>query len=257
MKENKYRLGLVSVSFRRHTPREILEAAKNAGLSCIEWGSDVHAPCNDREQLCDIAEMQKEYGMVCSSYGTYFRLGETPIDELAQYIEAARILGTNILRLWCGKKAGADMTTAERNELFSVCQKAAKIAEANEVTLCMECHRRTFTQDPKDAVGLVQEVGSPRFRMYWQPFQWQNADDNLENAKKIAPYAEHVHVFHWKGDLKLPLAEAVAEWQRYLAEFTAPRTLLLEFMPNGTIEELAGESDALKAIAGEDVDLSL
>ena len=44
MKENQYSLGLVSVSFRKNTPKEILEAVKEAGLSCIEWGSDAHAP---------------------------------------------------------------------------------------------------------------------------------------------------------------------------------------------------------------------
>ena len=99
MKKDKYRLGLVSVSFRRHSPMEILEAAKKAGVSCIEWVSDVHAPCYDTALLYEIAEMQKEYGVECSSYGTYFRLGETPIDELKDYIRAARILGTDILRL--------------------------------------------------------------------------------------------------------------------------------------------------------------
>lgn len=253
MKINQYNLGLVSISFRQHSPREILEATKAAGLSCIEWGSDVHAPCNEIERLKQIAELQKEYGMACSSYGTYFRLGETPIEELEKYIQAAKLLGTKILRLWCGRKKGKDMSACEREALFSVCRKAAKIAEASEVTLCLECHNKTFTEDPSDVVLLMQSVNSPYFRMYWQPFQWQSSEQNLENAKRIAPFAEHIHVFHWKEDKKLPLADAVAEWRRYLNEFSAPRTLLLEFMPNGTIEELAGEVNALKSIIGEDI----
>ena len=33
MKKNEYKLGLVSVSFRQHTPKEILEAVAGAGLS--------------------------------------------------------------------------------------------------------------------------------------------------------------------------------------------------------------------------------
>lgn len=253
MKKDNYDLGLVSVSFRSHTPKEILEAARAAGLSCIEWGSDVHAPCNETERLKQIAELQKEYGIVCSSYGTYFRLGETPIEELEKYIEAAKLLGTNILRLWCGSKSGKDMSACERETLLSVCRKVAKIAESSGVALCMECHKKTFTEDPSDAVLLMQSVNSPHFRMYWQPFQWQSSEQNLENAKRIAPFAEHIHVFHWKDDKKLPLADAVAEWRRYLNEFSAPRTLLLEFMPNGTIEELAGEVNALRSIIGEDV----
>lgn len=253
MKEDNYRLGLVSVSFRQHSPEEILPAVKAAGLSCIEWGSDVHAPCDDTERLREIARLQREYGIACASYGTYFRLGETPLEELEKYIRAAAILGTNILRLWCGRKSGADMTEEARGELLSLCRKAADIARANGVILCMECHRKTFTEVPEDAVMLMEAVHSPHFRMYWQPFQWQSARQNLENAQKIAPYSAHIHVFNWKGDLKLPLAEAVAEWQDYLRALPVPRTLLLEFMPKGTLQELAGEAAALRAIIGESV----
>ena len=253
MENSKYTLGLVSVSFRHHSPKEILEAAKATGLSCIEWGSDVHAPCHDTERLKEIAALQKEYGIVCSSYGTYFRLGETPIEELETYIQAAKILGTDLLRLWCGVKSGKDMTKEEQNALWDICRMAAKIAEANGVTLCLECHKNTFTENPDDAVWLMQSIRSPHFRMYWQPFQWQSSEQNVENAKKIAPFAEHIHVFNWRGSEKLPLTDAVGDWQEYIKAFSTPRTLLLEFMPNGTLEELAGEAAALKNIIGENI----
>lgn len=253
MEEAQYKLGLVSVSFRQHSPKEILEAAKAAGLSCIEWGSDIHAPYNDIEKITEIADLQKKYGIECSSYGTYFRLGETPVEELEQYIGATKILGTDILRLWCGRKSGKDMTDEERSNLLSACRQAAAIAKVNDVKLCMECHKKTFTETPDDAVWLMQEVNSSHFRMYWQPFQWQTAERNIENAKRISPFAEHIHVFHWKGDEKLPLADAVAEWRNYLNKFSTPRTLLLEFMPNGRIGELAEEAHSLRSIIGENV----
>ena len=251
MKKEKYNLGLVSVSFRKHSPKEILEAVRASGLSCIEWGSDVHAPCGDLEKLNEIVRLQKEYGVECSSYGTYFRLGEAPIEELDGYIKAAKILGTDILRLWCGTKSGKDTNENEKMGLLRLCQKAARIAEDNCVTFCMECHKKTFTENPDDALWLMKEVDPQYFRMYWQPFQWQTVNDNIENAKKIAPYAEHIHVFNWRGEEKLPLAEAVAEWKSYLKQFSTPRALLLEFMPNGTLEELGREADTLKTIVGE------
>lgn len=253
MKKDKYALGLVSVSFRQHSPKEILEVTKAAGLSCIEWGSDVHAPCHDIERLHKIAEMQKEYGIFCSSYGTYFRLGETPIEELSDYIAAAKALGTDILRLWGTRKSGKDMTEEERKDLLELCRTVAKIAEDSGVTFCLECHKNTFTENPDDAVWLMQSIRSPRFRMYWQPFQWQSSEQNVENAKKIAPFAEHIHVFNWRGSEKLPLTDAVGDWQEYIKAFSTPRTLLLEFMPNGTIEELAHEAEALRTMIGEEV----
>ena len=251
MSAHAYRLGLVSVSFRGHSPKEILQKMNEAGLDFIEWGSDVHAPCNDIQGLHALAALQKEHGVTCSSYGTYFRLGQTPLDELESYINAAGILGTRTLRLWCGNKSGASMTDGERAELLCACREAAAIAKRHDVTLCMECHHGTLTEDPDDAVWLMREVNSPHFRMYWQPFQWQSAERNVENAQKIAPYASCLHVFHWKQEQKLPLAEAVEEWRAYLSHFSPASTLLLEFMPNGSLEELGAEAAALKSIIGE------
>ena len=251
MENNGYLLGLVSVSFRKNTPREILEAMKKAGLTYIEWGSDVHAPYNDNEKLDEIVALQSEYGITCSSYGTYFRLGETPIEELEAYIAAAKRLGTDVLRLWCGVKSGEDMTQDEKDFLVDQSRKAAEIAANHGVILCMECHKKTFTQNPEDTLWLMGEINSPNFRMYWQPFQWQTPAENVENARAIAPFAEHVHVFNWADTKKFPLAEAVDTWREYLANFSKPRALLLEFMPKGTIEELDDEAAALKKIAVE------
>lgn len=248
---NGYSLGLVSVSFRSHTPEEILRAMKEAELSHIEWGSDIHAPCGDTQRLCELAELQKKYGIACSSYGTYFKFGKTPMEELSAYISAAKLLGTRILRLWCGPKSGADMTEEERSSLLADCRLAAKMAEREGVILCMECHKKTFTERLDDTLLLMKEIQSPHFRMYWQPFQWQTEEENRAYAKAIAPYTEHIHVFQWKGEDAFPLSEGIEEWRSYLKAFPAHRTLLLEFMPDGQIESLSAEADALRAIIGE------
>ena len=73
---NDYKCGLVSVSFRKYTPQQIVSAVKSCGLQCIEWGSDIHAPRNDIEKLNEIVKLQNKYGIYCSSYGTYFHLGQ-------------------------------------------------------------------------------------------------------------------------------------------------------------------------------------
>ena len=251
MKNEQFNLGLVSVSFRQHTPQEILEAAQKAGISFIEWGSDIHAPCHDTERLMEIAALQREYGVTCSSYGTYFRLGETPVEELRHYIAAAKLLRTDVLRLWGGKKSGAELTEAEKQALLAQCLEAEKIAREENVTLCMECHKKTLTERLPDAIALMERVNSPHFRMYWQPFQWQSEAENLVYAQAIAPYTRNIHVFQWKGNERFSLQEGIAEWRAYLKAFSTPRTLLLEFMPDDQIESLNKEAKALKRITGE------
>ena len=128
-----YYPGLVSISFRDHTPAKIALAAYKFGLKYVEWGSDIHAPCGDIKQLQFITGLHNTFDISCCSYGTYFRLGHSPISELLQYIEAAKILGTNILRLWAGRKKAADCTKKERDFLFSECRKAAAMAEEHNV----------------------------------------------------------------------------------------------------------------------------
>ena len=241
-----YKLGLVSVSFRDRDPEEILQAVQAADLCCIEWGSDVHCP---PEKAQEIAALQKAYNIECCSYGTYFKFGAAPIGELPAYIQAAKILGAPILRLWCGTKNSEEYTEEEKQELFALCKQAAAMAEEADVILCMECHNRTFTNRKEAALELMQTIDSPHFRMYWQPNQYRETEENIAYAAMIAPYAEHLHVFNWKNKEKFPLKDAVDLWKTYLSCFEGDRTLLLEFMPDGKIESLIAETTALKEIA--------
>lgn len=244
-----YQLGLVSVSFRSLSAEEVVKAAAEAGLSCIEWGSDVHAPCGDGEQLAKIVKLQKQYGIACCSYGTYFRLGINPIEELPAYIRAAKVLGTDTLRLWAGKKSPWDLTAEEKQTLFAHSKAAAEMAEEAGVTLCLECHRKTYTETAQTALELLQAVNSSAFRMYWQPNQKRTIPENVENARALKDYVNHIHVFQWKGKERFPLAEGMEEWKTYLAQFAGQHHLLLEFMPDDTVASLNTEAAALRTLA--------
>ena len=242
-------LGLVSVSFRKHTPEEIVAEAKKCGLSYIEWGSDIHAPCNDLDKLKNIKKLCDENGIICSSYGTYFKIGVTPKDEIYNYINAAKILGTNILRLWCGTKKSADYTPDEKAELFRECRALAEVAEAENVFFCMECHSGTYTEILDGAVELMEKVNSKNFRMYWQPNQFKSDEENFKYAEIIAKFTEIIHVFNWTADQWLPLSGGIEIWKKYLSFFNGTQKLLLEFMPDNRIESLQVETLALREIA--------
>lgn len=243
-------IGLVSVSFRGLTPQQIASLCSECGLKIIEWGSDIHAPYEDEERLDEIVILQKEAGLTTSSYGTYFRLGVTPTEDLRGYIKAAKRLSADILRIWCGDKNYEDMNPDERARIIFEAKKAAKIAEDAGVTLCMECHNKTYTNCLCGALELMETVDSPNFRMYWQPNQYRSLDENLEYAEKIAKYVKVIHVFNWEGKNKYPLADAVDVWKKYLSYFDGSQKLLLEFMPDGLPESLRAEAEALKTIRG-------
>ena len=237
--------GLVSISFRDKSPERIIEEAKVRGLSAIEWGSDVHAPANRPERVAEIADMTKRAGLVCCSYGTYLRVGQCAEAELLSHIAAAKRLGTNVLRLWAGDKDYEAYSPEETDRFFGECRKLTRIAERENVVLCMECHNHTFTSRLAGALSLMEAVRSEAFRMYWQPNQFRTAEENLEYAKKIAPYTRHIHVFNWEGAESYPLAGAKALWKAYFSKFSGTHYALLEFMPDNLADTFARESETL------------
>ncbi len=240
--------GLCSVSFRKLSPRMICQAAADAGLSCIEWGSDVHMPIKNPQRLQEIVQLQQEFGISCCSYGTYFYLGATPIEELSDYIRIAKNLGTNILRLWCGKKNRESTTEEEKAILFDHCRRAAKKAEEENVILCLECHRNTYTETKEGALELMEYVNSRHFRMYWQPSSIHTIEENLRYARLLAPYTYHLHVqYHVDGKLH-SLEAGIQIWQKYMKEFSGEHYVLLEFMPDHQISSLPAQAKALYEI---------
>lgn len=243
-----FHTGVVSISFRQNSPEEIAVAASECGLQYIEWGSDIHAPCSDEKLLERAVSAQKHHGLSCSSYGTYFRLGTDSISDLPAYFIAARRLGTNILRLWAGRKPSPKCSPEERRNLIAQCTEAAKLAKEYQMTICLECHRRSYTETKEGALDLMQSVDSPHLRMYWQPNPDISADENLEFITLLEPYITHLHVFHWVGGNRLPLKEGFDEWKQYLSVLTGDHTLLLEFMPDDSIHSLRQEAEALNRL---------
>lgn len=246
-----YKLGLVSVSFRGLSADEIIGSVKSSGLSCIEWGSDVHAPYDDPKQLKYIAARCADENIDICSYGSYFEIDKTPSDELIRYIEAAKILGTDTIRIWAGTRSYSEYSALEREKFFDECRSFADTAEKSGVKLCLECHNNTFTDCLDGALSLMKAVNSPAFRMYWQPNQYRTVNENMQYAREIAPYTTHLHVFNWEGNNRYPLSEAIPLWQDYLAQFSGDRCLLLEFMPDDDPATLPIESAVLKKIAAQ------
>lgn len=245
-----YYNGLVSISFRNLSPEEIMQAMQACGLKYIEWGSDVHAPCTDDARLAEIVELQKKYGITCCSYGTYFRFAVTPMEELPAYIRAAKILGTDTLRLWAGKRSDDKYTPEEKEEFFDLCRQAAALAEKEGVTLCLECHRNSYTENKEGALELMEAVNSPAFRMYWQPHPARQPEENLEYIRLLKPYITNLHVFYWEDTLRLPLANGAEIWKAYKAEFTGDRAALLEFMYDNQVQTLPAEAATLNKLFG-------
>ena len=244
--------GLVSISFRRYSVDDILNACQKAGLSLIEWGSDVHVPAGNIQLADEVAAKTRAAGLSCVAYGAYFRLGQHTPAEFAAYVDSAKHLGARVIRVWGGIKGSAKMTAEEREALVRDARAIADMAEAAGLIVTLECHSDTVTDHVDSAMAFYQQVNHPALRAYWQPNQFYDEAYNLAAAERYVSITECLHVFQWSATARYPLSDGNDIWAKYLDIFRAEAKkrdigLLLEFMHDDRLETLAETAATLKS----------
>lgn len=246
-----FKFGVCSISFRKYSVDEIIEATKASGLDCIEWGSDVHVPPDNLEYAKEVCRKTHENSLYCSSYGSYYKLGVSEPNDIIPYIKTAQALGTNLIRIWGGTKGSNACTFEDLLLLNDAAQKVCKIALENNITIALECHRGTITDTYSSALDFIELVGAENLKLYWQPNQYNTEDYNLDSSKALSPYTTNIHVFNWDGDKHLPLELGKDAWVKYLDNFKEnDHTLLLEFMHDNKLESLKSTAKTLFEIGG-------
>lgn len=242
--------GLVTVSFRPLTPKQVADLAASAGLSALEWGGDIHVPPSDPENARKTAALTADAGLRTAAYGSYYRLGaaKNPKEAFAPVLETACLLDAPVIRLWGGSKGSRELTAAEWEMLAEEGRTLTEMARAAGRTLSLECHAGTLTDDCFAALRFVREV--PGLTMYWQPNQFHDTAYNCAAAAALAPVTTNLHVFYWDESARYPLAEGEAVWREYVRPFAGQdHALLLEFMHDDRPESLAETAKTLRRIA--------
>ncbi|MDX6766800.1 MAG: TIM barrel protein [Candidatus Methylacidiphilales bacterium] len=245
--------GLVSVTFRALNAVEVLSAAVRCGLRGIEWGGDIHVPHGDTETAKAVGEATREAGLGVVCYGSYFRAGHSEQEGLSfdSVLASARALGAPVIRIWAGTRASSQADAAYRDWVARECRRVAERAGGEGLRVALEFHAGTLTDDLDSTLKLLAEADQPALRTLWQPRHGTGLSDRLNDLRHLAPFLEHVHVFHWPdGKQRLPLAEGAALWQPC---FEALRgggrdvPVLLEFVPGDEPAILEREAQALQS----------
>jgi len=243
--------GLVSITFRQLSKAEIGTLMEECGLTAIEWGGDVHVPSASPQDIADACSISAAHGIRPVAYGSYYKPwaeSEQSRAAIRQDIGCARALGAKTIRIWAGQKGSADITAEERANVVRELQDACDAAKSSGLTVSLECHNWTLTDDCDSSLRLLDEVARENLRLYWQPNQFRDNAYNLETLKRELPYISNVHVFSWEGKDHYPLERHETLWRQYIDVLSSSgkdHNLLLEFMYNNQPEQLKIDSAVL------------
>ncbi len=212
--------GLVSITFRQLTPREIIILAQRAGLCGIEWGGDIHVPHGDLTRAREVRQLTADHGLKVSAYGSYYRLAKSESEGLAfpMVLDTAVALGAPTIRIWAGVAGSAEVDLHKRVQLIEETRRIADLASTVQITISFEYHGDTLTDTNDSALQLMQEINHPNVLSFWQPPNGKEIDYCLDGLQGILPWLSCIHLFHWwpDGGTLLPLSEGKDRWHRYL-----------------------------------------
>ena len=248
------RSGLVSVTFRQLSPREIVDLCAAVKLDAIEWGGDVHVPPGGLETAREIGKMTREAGLEVACYGSYYRCGgDAPFESV---LETAVALNAPLIRVWAGGKDFEKASQDEKNEIARNLERALELAQAAGIALATEFHGGTLTNSAASVMKLQQELRHAALFSLWQPLLRGPNDpktaENVGELETVLPFLSNVHVYNWsetaKGRERLPLFQST-DWPKYLEVLKkdgADRFLLLEFVPGDDPALLKREAATLR-----------
>ena len=223
---------MTSVTFREKTISEIVDIACAAGLSHIEWGADRHVPPHDEAAAGEAVSLMERHGLSCSSYGSYYRIGDGDTAAFRQICETP---------------------PEKRESLLAETRCLADIAAGYSLTLAFEFHGGTLNDNGEASAAFIRACGRDNVKTYWQPLAFGNSEENL---RAVLPWLCTVHVFNWDSEYRrYPLIEAKDRWLRYadiVKSGAVPRCpFLLEFVPGDSDEQFIKDAETLKDILCE------
>lgn len=246
----KFTLGMTSVTFREKTVEEVAALAKKAGLSEIEWGGDRHVVPDDTDAVRRACAAMEKNGLLCSSYGSYYRLGDNDEDAFRAVCRTAKALGAGIVRTWLGRRGSAVMPPEMRADILEETRRLADIAAEYSQTLAFEFHGKTLNDNGESSVAFLSECKKENVKTYWQPLSFS---DNEKNLSMVLPHLAAVHVFTWDDAYqRYPLADGEAQWKKYLSilqDADISAKLIMEFVKDDSEEQFLTDAAFLHEIS--------
>ncbi|MBE7030632.1 MAG: sugar phosphate isomerase/epimerase [Ruminococcaceae bacterium] len=244
--------GLVSITFRKKSVEEIIALVKEAGLTSIEWGGDVHVPHGDIETAKRVGELTREAGLTCVSYGSYYHC--TPEDvPFETVLDTAVALGAGVIRVWAGKKNHHEAEPEYREAVYEDLRRCVALAAEKGILISTEYHHTSLTNNEEGALAMLNAV--PGLYTHWQPRNYYpDVQEQEDIIRLLGDRVIGAHVFHWEGIDSRPLEEGTDCWDKFtkaLSDGGNVKFMTLEFVLDGAAEAFLADAEVLKKIVAK------
>lgn len=246
--------GLLSVTFRKLSPEEIIALVKQAGISGIEWGGDIHVPHGDVARATQVRELTEQAGLKVSAYGSYYKVGESEATGLTfeKVLASAVALDAPIIRVWAGQNGSAAADAAYRQKVVADSQRIGDMAAAKNVRIGYEFHVGTLTDTNESTLDLLKAVNHPNVSTFWQPAMGVDESYRLAGLKAVMPWLTNIHAYQIRPPHeRLPLSAGEEFWKQYLQIIRSSgrdHFVSLEFVRNDDPQAFLEDAVALKRI---------
>jgi sugar phosphate isomerase/epimerase len=141
----------------------------------------------------------------------------------------------------------------ERHQVIADALAAAEMAARHGITLSLEYHDETLTDDRASVAALMQDLTHPNIEFLWQPSNGESMEACTQRLLDVLPRLRNVHVFHWwpTARERHPLSAGEARWRVYidiLRETGKTIDLLLEFVAGDSPDQLLADAATLRAL---------
>jgi sugar phosphate isomerase/epimerase len=121
-------------------------------------------------------------------------------ERTSRLLSYAKMLGADIVKIFVGTRDSALITAREYERSVEAMRQMTSRAEALDLTITGETHQKTLFDTVGSCQRFIQDVGSDRFKICFQPFDLRSTDQALKDYEQVAEDVIHVHYQGCKGD---------------------------------------------------------
>lgn len=216
------KVGLCTIAFRELRLKDVLRMAEEIGFDGVEiWGKEPHMPNRyDGAYVAEMRDLAASLGLEVNSFGSYLSPLTPGFEELKDdTIKIAAGLKARMMRIWGPYGKPGSLVPEEYARAVRQIGDLCKCARDQDLTVAFEFHDNCITETSTAMLKMIEDVGAPNLKTYWQPSFREDAEDFCGSLTRLLPHLVNVHAQNFAASYKerTLLSEGRVDYRRVVS----------------------------------------